>query len=112
MSTEGSFQDWKLSGTEKVVRNGRFVKVNRLEWLPDAQRQVGYGYHEKGELGIIYFLRSGNFELITTDISSFLTVPPERVFETIQEEFFFCLFNRRCWYFLLKGGVFYAKYSK
>lgn len=109
---DGCFRDWKTK-PERVYRKGRIEYQNRLDWLPSEQRQVGIAYDEEDKQEkVAFFMRDGSIQLISKDIDSFLTIPPERIFETDQEEFFFCLLNRRTWYLRLKDGVFYARYSK
>lgn len=109
---DGCFREWKTK-PEQVYRNGRIEYQNRLDWLPEEWRQVGIGYDDEGnQERVSFFMPDGSVQMISKDIVSFLTVPPERIFETDQEELYFCLFNRRTWYLRLKDGVFHARYSK
>lgn len=90
----------------------RYWTKDRSSWPPSEDKRIGSGYFEDGTRGDVYLLGDGSFQLVSKDITRFLTVPSKRVFDNKTDEFFFCLFNRRKWY-LFRNGTFYeAKYSQ
>jgi len=111
VNEEGCFKEFRLFKEWRTC-NGEIEMRDRSDWLPPFERQIGIGYFDTSEQGVVYLLEDGSFQMISKNIDQFLTIPYERVFETKQEELFFCLLHRREWYLLLKDGTFYARYSK
>jgi len=83
--------------TEKIIRNNKFEILDRNKWLPDDDRRIGHGYSEGKECAV-YFMRNGNFKLISYDIVDFLTIRPEFVFDDLQAVLFHKLLGKRGWY--------------